>query len=136
MLLAPLAAPLTGLVPSAMAAGSKMVLSIHQTTSQRAGYRKIGDREERKRLRAETAGRRNEPWIDAFQNAAMILSGMGPVDILSTDWAKLFAGVYAIYSGLTLIGTAGVLIAPIIHRLLHRFRLEDEQDEEKADKDG
>ena len=76
------------------------------------------------------------PWIDAFQNAAMILSGMGPVDILSTDWAKLFAGVYAIYSGLTLIGTAGVLIAPIIHRLLHRFRLEDEQDEEKADKDG
>lgn len=68
-------------------------------------------------------------WIDAFQNAAMILSGMGPVDELHSDGAKLFAGLYAIYSGLALIATAGVTIAPILHRFLHRFHLEDEADE-------
>ena len=65
-------------------------------------------------------------WIDAFLNAAMILSGMGPVDILTDAWAKLFAGLYAIYSGLTLVATAGLILAPIIHRFLHRFHLEDE----------
>jgi len=69
-------------------------------------------------------------WIDAFQNAAMILSGMGPVDALHSTGAKLFAGLYAIYSGLALIATAGVTIAPILHRFLHRFHLEDEADEE------
>jgi hypothetical protein len=69
-------------------------------------------------------------WIDAFQNAAMILSGMGPVDELHDNGAKLFAGCYAIYSGLALIATAGVTIAPILHRFLHRFHLEDEADEE------
>ena len=69
-------------------------------------------------------------WIDAFQNAAMILSGMGPVDELHNNGAKLFAGWYAIYSGLALIATAGVTIAPILHRFLHRFHLEDEADEE------
>ena len=68
-------------------------------------------------------------WIDAFQNASMILSGMGPVDQLTTGGAKLFAGLYAIYSGLALIATAGVTIAPILHRFLHRFHLEDESDE-------
>ncbi len=69
-------------------------------------------------------------WIDAFQNASMILSGMGPVDELHDNGAKLFAGLYAIYSGLALIATAGVTIAPILHRFLHRFHLEDEGDEE------
>jgi len=64
-------------------------------------------------------------WIDAFQNAAMILSGMGPVDSLKSDGAKLFAGLYAIYSGLALIGTATFAAAPILHRLFHRFHLED-----------
>lgn len=68
-------------------------------------------------------------WIDAFQNAAMILSGMGPVDPLKTDLAKLFAGVYALYSGLALVATAGLILAPIVHRFLHRFHLEDESDE-------
>jgi len=68
-------------------------------------------------------------WIDAFQNASMILSGMGPVDNLHSNGAKFFAGCYAIYSGLALIATAGVTIAPILHRFLHRFHLEDEADE-------
>lgn len=68
-------------------------------------------------------------WIDAFLNAAMILSGMGPVDVLTAAPAKLFAGLYAIYSGLTLVATAGLVLAPIIHRFLHRFHLEDESDQ-------
>jgi hypothetical protein len=69
------------------------------------------------------------PLIDAFLNAAMILSGMGPVDVLTDAWAKLFAGLYAIYSGLTLVATAGLILAPIIHRFLHRFHIESESDE-------
>ena len=67
-------------------------------------------------------------WIDAFQNAAMILSGMGPVDPLTSSGAKLFAGLYALYSGLALIATAGVALAPILHRVFHRFHLEDSGD--------
>ncbi len=64
------------------------------------------------------------PWIDAFANAAMILSGMGPLDPLRTDGGKLFAGLYAIYSGLAVILIAGVVFAPVVHRYLHRFHLE------------
>jgi hypothetical protein len=66
------------------------------------------------------------PWIDAFLNAAMILSGMGPVSDLHGDAVKLFAGCYAIYCGITLIGATGIIIAPLIHRVLHKFHLEDE----------
>ncbi len=62
-------------------------------------------------------------WIDAFLNAAMILSGMGPVAELHTTASKLFAGLYAIYSGVALISTAGIVFAPVIHRLIHRFHL-------------
>jgi hypothetical protein len=64
-------------------------------------------------------------WIDAFLDAAMILSGMGPISPLQTDTAKLFAGCYAIYCGIALIGTTGVIMAPVIHRALHKFHLED-----------
>jgi hypothetical protein len=69
------------------------------------------------------------PWIDAFANAAMILSGMGPLSPLRTWSGKLFAGVYALYSGLTVIVAAGLIFAPIVHRILHRFHAELEQDE-------
>ena len=69
-------------------------------------------------------------WIDAFLNASMIESGMGPVDVLTAPPAKLFAGLYALYSGLALIATAGLILAPILHRFLHRFHLEDGQDEQ------
>lgn len=65
------------------------------------------------------------PWIDAFLNASMILSGMGPVAELHHASTKLFAGCYAIYSGIALISTAALFFAPIIHRLMHRFHLED-----------
>jgi hypothetical protein len=66
------------------------------------------------------------PWIDAFLNAAMILSGMGPVATLQTDEGKLFAGFYALYSGIALITILGIIFAPVIHRFLHKFHLEDE----------
>lgn len=63
-------------------------------------------------------------WLEAFLNASMILGGMGPVDALHSRAGKLFAGIYALYSGLVLVGTAGLLLAPFMHRLLHRFHLE------------
>ncbi|HET6906768.1 MAG TPA: hypothetical protein VFH52_07460 [Rhodanobacteraceae bacterium] len=63
-------------------------------------------------------------WLDAFLNAAMILGGMGPVDALHTSGGKVFAGVYALYSGLVVIFVAGLLFAPFAHRMLHRFHLE------------
>lgn len=68
-------------------------------------------------------------WIDAFINAAMILSGMGPVSDLHTAGAKFFAGCYAIYCGIALIGTTGVILAPVIHRGLHKFHLEDSKND-------
>lgn len=66
-------------------------------------------------------------WIDSLLNASMILGGMGPVDHLSTTAAKLFASFYAIFCGLVLIGAMGLIISPIVHRMLHRFHI-DEQD--------
>jgi len=64
------------------------------------------------------------PWIDSLLNASMILGGMGPVDPLHTDAAKLFASFYALFSGLMFIGIASVLVAPFVHRLLHRIHYE------------
>ena len=64
------------------------------------------------------------PWADAFANAAMILSGMGPLAPMQTFAGKVFAGIYALYSGLALIMIAAILFAPIIHRFLHRFHIE------------
>jgi hypothetical protein len=63
-------------------------------------------------------------WIDAFLNAAMILGGMGPVDPVRSSAGKLFAGCYALYSGLIVLVTAGIILAPIAHRILHRFHVE------------
>ena len=61
------------------------------------------------------------PWVDAFVNAAMILSGMGPVAPLATVAGKLFAGCYALFSGLAFIGILGFVFAPVVHRFLHAF---------------
>ena len=63
-------------------------------------------------------------WIDSLLNASMILGGMGPVDPLKTNAAKLFASFYALFSGLAFVGIASLMIAPFVHRLLHRFHLE------------
>lgn len=68
-------------------------------------------------------------WLDSFLNASMILTGMGPVDHLDTRAGKLFAGLYAIFSGVAFLTFVGVLFAPVYHRFLHRFHL-DEKDGE------
>jgi hypothetical protein len=63
-------------------------------------------------------------WIDAFLNASMILSGMGPVATLQTNAGKLFAGFYALFSGLALISIVGIIMAPVVLRFLHKFHLD------------
>jgi hypothetical protein len=69
----------------------------------------------------------NMEWIDAFANASMILSGMGPLSPLATWGGKLFAGLYALFSGLILIAATALILAPVVHRLLHRFHMEAEK---------
>lgn len=63
-------------------------------------------------------------WVDAFANAAMILSGMGPFGPLATNSGKIFAGFYALFSGLTFILIMGIVLSPILHRFFHKFNLE------------
>jgi hypothetical protein len=70
-------------------------------------------------------------WIDAFVNAAMILGGMGPVATIQTTAGKLFAGCYALFSGLAFITIVGVILAPFVHRIFHRFHLADDSAGEK-----
>jgi hypothetical protein len=65
-------------------------------------------------------------WIDALVDASMILGGMGPVNPLTTNGAKLFASSYALFSGLIFIGIAGVLVLPFFHRLLHSLHVDEE----------
>jgi hypothetical protein len=64
------------------------------------------------------------PWIDSFLEAAMILGGMGPLHPPQTAGGKLFAGMYALFSGLFFIGATGLLLAPFLHRMIHKFHLE------------
>ena len=63
-------------------------------------------------------------WTDAFLNASMLLGGMGPVHLPITFGGKLFAGLYALYCGLAVILVAGVILAPVAHRILHTFHME------------
>ncbi len=70
----------------------------------------------------------NLPWIDAFLNAAMLLGGMGPVDPPHTFAGKLFAGLYALYAGLAFLILAGVIFTPVLHRVLHKFHWDAEND--------
>ncbi|HEX9019960.1 MAG TPA: hypothetical protein VF903_01725 [Nitrospirota bacterium] len=67
------------------------------------------------------------PWIDAFLNASMILTGMGPVDRLETTAGKLFASCYALFSGISFLTFVGVLFAPLYHRFLHKLHLDIEK---------
>ena len=64
------------------------------------------------------------PWRDAFLNSAMLLGGMGPVETPATPGGKLFAGLYALYAGLVFLIVAGIVIAPVVHRMLHQFHWE------------
>lgn len=63
-------------------------------------------------------------WLDAFLNAAMILGGMGPVNPVMTPAGKLFAGCYALFSGIIVLVVVGIIFAPVVHRLLHTLHLE------------
>ena len=68
------------------------------------------------------------PWPDAFVNAAMILSGMGPAGTLNTTAGKIFAGIYALFSGLFFIAMVGLILAPLAHRLFRKWHMEDENE--------
>ena len=63
-------------------------------------------------------------WIDSLLEASMILGGMGPVNPIKTTSAKIFASAYALFSGLVFIGIMGIVLTPIVHRLLHKFHVE------------
>ncbi len=67
-------------------------------------------------------------WLDAFANASMIASGMGPLAPLATVDGKWFAGFYALYSGLVLVGASSLILAPILHRVMHSLHVDDDDD--------
>jgi len=64
-------------------------------------------------------------WVDSLLNASMILGGMGQVDPLTNTAAKVFASVYALFSGLVFIAVMGFVFSPIAHRMLHKFHIDD-----------
>ena len=67
------------------------------------------------------------PWIDSLLNASMILGGMGPVNPLTTPAGKIFASCYALFSGIVFLFSVGILLAPFVHRFMHRFHMELEK---------
>ncbi len=73
-------------------------------------------------------------WLDAYAHAAMILSGMGPYGEPKFPGGKFFEGTYALYSGLVVVATAGLILAPALHRLLHGLHVPDEDDEKEDEK--
>jgi hypothetical protein len=64
-------------------------------------------------------------WIDSLLEASMILGGMGPVRELHTDGAKIFASIYALFSGLVVLALMGIMLAPVVHRVLHKFHVDE-----------
>jgi hypothetical protein len=68
-----------------------------------------------------------QSWLDAFVNASMFLGGMGPVGSFPQPAAKLFASLYALYAGIAFLGTAAVFLAPVVHRVLHRLHLDEQE---------
>ena len=76
----------------------------------------------------------NMSWLDSFLNAAMILGGMGPVDVLHTEVGKLFAGCYALFSGLVFLVAAGLFFSPLVHRLLHKFHFDADAEDVNSDR--
>jgi hypothetical protein len=72
-------------------------------------------------------------WVDAFYNASMIMTGMGPVDHMDSTAGKLFASFYALFCGIVFVAMVGIVIAPVAHRVLHRFHLEPQAGEEDGE---
>lgn len=66
-------------------------------------------------------------WVDSLYNASMILTGMGPVDKANNDAGKIFASFYAIYSGVTFLTSVAIILSPVVHRFLHKFKLDVEE---------
>lgn len=64
-------------------------------------------------------------WIDSLLEASMILGGMGPIKELPSDTAKIFASIYALFSGLIFIGVMGVVLSPVVHRIMHKFHVDE-----------
>ncbi len=73
-------------------------------------------------------------WLDALLNAAMILTGMGPVDVMPNEAAKLFAAIYALFSGVVFLSAMAVVLSPIFHRILHQFHVDEFDDAAVAEK--
>jgi len=69
----------------------------------------------------------DQTWVDAYLNASMILGGMGPVAELHTAGGKLFAGTYALFAGLVFVLALGLVLAPVLHRAMHRFHLDGKE---------
>lgn len=65
-------------------------------------------------------------WVDSLLNASMILGGMGPVNLLTNTGAKVFASLYALFCGLAFIAVMGIVFSPMVHRMLHKFHVDDE----------
>jgi hypothetical protein len=74
-------------------------------------------------------------WIDSLLEASMILGGMGPINPLATTGSKLFASAYALFSGVIFIALMGIVLAPLAHRMLHRFHLDDDERRKKPQRD-
>ncbi len=66
------------------------------------------------------------PWIDALLNASMILTGMGPIDAMKNDAAKVFASFYSIFSGVVFLSTVAVFLSPVVHRFLHKLHVDED----------
>jgi hypothetical protein len=69
----------------------------------------------------------SQEWIDAFLNAAMLLGGMGPVGEFHSSSGKIFASLYALYAGIVFLGAAAIMLAPVVHRVLHKLHLEEQR---------
>jgi hypothetical protein len=65
-------------------------------------------------------------WVNSFYNASMILTGMGPVNVLHNNTSKIFASLFAVYGGIVILAITGIILAPLAHRLLHIFNLSEE----------
>lgn len=65
-------------------------------------------------------------WTDSFLNASMLLTGMGPVDEPESDGGKIFAGIYALYSGIVFLSVTGLIMAPIFHKYIHKLNIKHE----------
>jgi hypothetical protein len=72
-------------------------------------------------------------WLDSFYNASMILTGMGPVNIMETGMAKFFSSCYALFSGIVFLTTVGIFFAPIAHRLKHLLHVDPDDDDDKKE---